>query len=71
MAAASCASPGTGWYKRHTRWYTLVVAIVMAIIFNINAVTMAQALYSDEALRESVVTAAFSAADCTASTMLW
>ncbi len=56
----------TGWYKRHTRWYTLGVALVLALGFNVNAVAMAQALYSDQALRESVVTAAFSAADCNA-----
>jgi hypothetical protein len=56
----------SGWYKRHTRWYTLAVATVLATFFNVNTVAMAQALYADEALRESVVTAAFSAADCTA-----
>lgn len=57
----------TGWYKRHTRWYTLIVAAVLAMVFNVNAVAMAQAFYSDQALRESVVTAALSAADCNAA----
>jgi hypothetical protein len=40
----------SGWYQRHTRWYLLAVGAVLAVGFNINAISMAQAFYSDQAL---------------------
>ena len=54
----------SGWYKRHVRWITLGIAAVLVVLFNVNAVHIGRAFYGDEALRESVVTQAFEAADC-------
>ncbi len=54
----------SGWYKRHVRWITFGIAAALVVLFNVNAVHIVSALYGDEALRESVVTQAFEAADC-------
>ena len=54
----------TGWYKRHVRWVSLVIGFVLVLVVNINTVTIARALYSDEGLRESVVTTAVQSSNC-------
>ncbi|WP_020390792.1 hypothetical protein [Kribbella catacumbae] len=54
----------TGWYKRHVRWISLGVATVMVLLFNVNAIGITRSLYTDEALRETVVTQAANSADC-------
>ena len=54
----------SGWYKRHVRWITLGLAGVVVVICNVNAVEIARSLYTDEALRASVVAQATEAADC-------
>ncbi len=54
----------TGWYKRHVRWITLGVAAVLVVVFNVNAIGVARSLYTDEALRETVVSQAANSADC-------
>jgi hypothetical protein len=54
----------TGWYKRHVRWVSLVIGAVLVVAVNVNAVTIARALYTDEALRESVVTTAVESSNC-------
>lgn len=54
----------SGWYKRHTRWISLAVGAVIVLVFNVNAVSIARDLYTDQALRESVVTTAFKTANC-------
>jgi hypothetical protein len=54
----------TGWYKRHVRWVSLVIGAVLVVAVNVNAVTIARALYTDEALRESVVTTAVDSSNC-------
>jgi hypothetical protein len=54
----------SGWYKRHVRWISLVIGMLIVLIFNVNAVSIGQALYTDEALRESVVTQAVAASKC-------
>lgn len=46
----------SGWYKRHVRWISLCIGLVLVLAFNLNAVRIAQTLYSDQALRASVVT---------------
>ena len=38
----------SGWYKRHVRWVSLAIGFVLVV--NINTVTVARALYTDEAL---------------------
>jgi hypothetical protein len=53
-----------GWYKRHVRWISLAVATVLVLLLNINAVQIARSLYSDQALRDSVVTKAVEGSDC-------
>jgi hypothetical protein len=54
----------SGWYKRQVQWISLAIGAVLVLAFNANAVTITRALYSDEALRESVVTQAVEAAEC-------
>lgn len=57
----------SGWYKRHVRWISLAIATALAIVFNVNAVAIAQSLYTDQALRGATVSQAFQAADCGSS----
>jgi hypothetical protein len=54
----------SGWYKRHVRWISLGIAAVLAAVLNINAVQIGDALYGDQALRESVVTQSVQTAKC-------
>jgi hypothetical protein len=54
----------SGWYKRQIRWISLAIGAVLVLAFNANAISITRALYSDEALRDSVVTQAVEAADC-------
>jgi hypothetical protein len=54
----------SGWYKRHVRWISLGVAAVLVVIFNVNAIGITRSLYTDEALRETVVSQAANAAEC-------
>ncbi|MFI5706981.1 hypothetical protein [Kribbella sp. NPDC051620] len=56
----------SGWYKRHVRWISLAVAAVLVVLFNVNAIGITRSLYTDEALRETVVSqAAANSAECT------
>jgi hypothetical protein len=54
----------SGWYKRQVRWVSLGIGFVLVLVVNINTVTIARALYTDEALRESVVTTAVQSSNC-------
>lgn len=54
----------SGWYKRHVRWISLSVGLVLVILFNLDAIRIADSLYSDQAVRSSVVTQATRAASC-------
>ena len=54
----------SGWYKRHVRWISLAIGVLLILVFNLNAVTIARTLYTDEALRGAVVSKAAEAADC-------
>jgi hypothetical protein len=54
----------SGWYKRHVRWISLGVGLLLVLVFNLNAVTITRSLYTDEALRGAVVTEAADAATC-------
>lgn len=47
-----------GAYKRHTQWICLILGLVIAIMFNIDTVTLTQRLYSDAGLRNDMVVAA-------------
>jgi hypothetical protein len=54
----------SGWYKRHVRWISLAIGVVLVLAFNLNGATIARSLYADEALRGAVVTEAADAATC-------
>jgi hypothetical protein len=54
----------SGWYKRHVRWISLAIGLVLVLAFNVNAISISRALYSDEALRQAVVTEAAQASNC-------
>jgi hypothetical protein len=54
-----------GWYKRHVRWISLGIGAVLVLSINLSAVGIARSLYTDQALRDSVVTEATNAAQCT------
>jgi hypothetical protein len=55
----------SGWYKRHTRWISLVIGAVLVLAFNLNVVQISRSLYTDQVVRGSVVTEATQAAKCT------
>jgi hypothetical protein len=54
----------SGWYKRHVRQFSIGIGILLILAFNVNAVSITRALYTDQALRESVVTQAVGKATC-------
>jgi hypothetical protein len=45
----------SGWYKRHTQNVLFWSALAIAVLLNVNSVTIAQALYSDDALQARTV----------------
>ncbi|HEU5390164.1 MAG TPA: hypothetical protein VFV73_30125 [Streptosporangiaceae bacterium] len=57
----------SGWYKRRTAWITLGVGVILVVLFNINAVTIGRALYSDSATRTAVSAVAAQGNPCPAS----
>jgi hypothetical protein len=57
----------SGWYKRRTAWVTLGAGVILVLLFNINAVTIGRALYSDSATRSAVSTVATQGNPCPAS----
>jgi hypothetical protein len=54
----------SGWYKRHVRWISIALGVFLVIAFNLNVLGVARSLYTDQALRGSVVSAAKQAAQC-------
>ncbi len=54
----------SGWYKRHVKWVSLGIGLVLVVAFNVNAIKIADALYSDQALSTSVVAEATRASSC-------
>jgi hypothetical protein len=45
----------SGWYKRSTQWVIFVVGLVLAIVLNINTLTIANYLYGNGVARAAVV----------------
>ncbi len=45
----------TGWYKKHTQFLLLLVGLVIAIIFNVDTITLIHKLKKDPKLREQIV----------------
>jgi hypothetical protein len=48
----------TGWYKRHVQACLIVLAILVAVLFNVNTFTIARALLNDSKLRAALAAAA-------------
>lgn len=48
----------TGWYKRYSQAFALILALSIALVLNIDTFEMGRALYRDQALRTSLVTMA-------------
>jgi hypothetical protein len=53
-----------GWYKRHVKWISLAIGLILVLAFNVNALKIADSLYSDQALSTSVVAEATRASSC-------
>ncbi|MBL8470746.1 MAG: hypothetical protein KF778_02990 [Rhodocyclaceae bacterium] len=49
------AERSTGWYKRSTQTSLMRIGLAIAIVFNIDAISIMSALWSDRALRELTV----------------
>lgn len=45
----------TGWYKRRTQTWTLIVAILITLLANANTISIARKLWTDPVLRSAVV----------------
>jgi len=45
----------TGWYKKNTQYLLLVIGLVIAIIFNVDTISIAGKLEKDPKLRDAVV----------------
>ena len=45
----------SGWYKRSTQWMIFVIGLVLAIVLNVNTMTIVKHLYLDKAARQALV----------------
>jgi hypothetical protein len=54
----------SGWYKRHVAKWSLAIGVVLVLALNVNTVTIAQTLFTDDAARAALTAVAASAADC-------
>jgi hypothetical protein len=54
----------SGWYKRHVRWFSLAFGLILVLLFNVNAIRIADSLYSNQAVQASVVTVATQKSSC-------
>lgn len=45
----------TGWYKRNTQWWLLIIASFLVVLVNIDSITIATALWRDPTLRQLVI----------------
>ncbi len=48
----------SGWYKRSTQFYMLLVALALSAAFNIDSIRLADSLWHDQAQREAMVSMA-------------
>jgi hypothetical protein len=53
-----------GWYKRNARWIMFVIALVVAIAANIDAVSLTREVISDASVRGALVQQASSISNC-------
>jgi len=54
----------SGWYKRHVRWFSLAIGLILVLLFNVNTIRLADSLYSNQAVQASVVTVATQHTSC-------
>ena len=54
----------SGWYKRHVRWISLAIGLILVLVFNINTIRISESLYSNQAVQASVVTVATQHSSC-------
>jgi hypothetical protein len=54
----------SGWYKRRVRWISIAIGAVLVIGANVSAIALSRSLYSDQAVRESVITQAIASSNC-------
>lgn len=52
----------TGWYKRYSQTFALILAIFVALVLNVDTFAMGKAIYRDQVLRSSLVAMAEDAA---------
>jgi hypothetical protein len=48
----------SGAYKRFSQYFTLVFGLTVAVVFNVDSITLAKTLWTDQSLRGAVVAAA-------------
>ena len=56
----------SGWYERRVSAVTLVIAVLLVLLLNINVVTLGRALYSDAVIRAATSTAVANGTSCPA-----
>ena len=56
----------SGWYERRVSAVTLVIAVLLVLLLNINVVTLGRALYSDAVIRAAASTAVANGTSCPA-----
>jgi hypothetical protein len=54
----------SGWYKRHVRWFSLAIGLILVLLFNISTIRIADSLYSNQAVQASVVAVATQKTSC-------
>jgi hypothetical protein len=54
----------SGWYKRHVRWISLAIGLILVLLFNVNTIRISESLYSNQAVQASVVTVATQHSSC-------
>lgn len=52
----------SGWYKRSTQWIVFWIGLLVAMVFNVNTITIADFLYKNDAARQVLVARAEAAA---------
>lgn len=48
----------SGWYKRRSQLIVVIIGLVLAVLLNVDTVAIVRALYTDRAMRDSLVVAA-------------
>jgi hypothetical protein len=54
----STMARSSGWYKRRMQWVAIGIGLLIAVIFNADTIAIAQSLWRDSSLRQSVSSAA-------------